>query len=304
MRFITLLIALVTLLSSCTEPKTSAITPEIGALEESYAADPSPLNANKLIAELARALGKDHSEVTKKQIISRGMEITEEIKMPLRSIPFIHETLKKNYYPNQNGEHIIKLADIMKSIKKNAAANILYQSYINANPQGALVEKAQANVSEEIDDLDIYILALGEKIFDNPDQFGLNRQNAQNYVDACEAYALANKYSAKSPEHLYKAAEIARSLRTFPKTLSIYDWIVTEYPQYDKTPTAMFLKGFIIENELGNSPAAKDVYTSFLQTYPNHDLADDVKFLLENIGKSNEEILELIEKKKQEKNPS
>lgn len=304
MRYFVLLIVSLASIGSCTEPKTSTLTPEIGALEESYASDPSPMNANKLLAELSKALGKDHSADLKKQIINRGMELSNEIKMPLRSIPFIHETLKKNYFPKQTNENILKLADIMKSIKKDAAANILYKSYVDTNPNDQSIAEVKAKISEEIKDLEQYILSLGEKIFDDPDQFGLNRQNAQNYVDACEAYALANKNSLKSPEHLYKAAEIARSLRTFPKTLSIYDWIVTEYPQYEKTPTSMFLKGFIIENELGNSPAAKEVYALFLETYPNHDLADDVKFLLENIGKSNEEILELIEKNKKDKNPS
>jgi hypothetical protein len=37
-----------------------------------------------------------------------------------------------------------------------------------------------------------------------------------------------------------------------------------------------------------------------VEKYPSHDLADDVQFLLDNLGKSNEEILEMIENKKQE----
>lgn len=43
---------------------------------------------------------------------------------------------------------------------------------------------------------------------------------------------------------------------------------------------------------------AKSIYNEFLKKYPTHDLADDVQFLIDNLGKSDQEILEMIESKK------
>ena len=80
--------------------------------------------------------------------------------------------------------------------------------------------------------------------------------------------------------------------------MSIYDWILEKYPNYEKAPTSLFLKGFIIENNIKDDVMAKEIYNKFLSDYPKHDLADDVQFLIDNLGKSDQEILEMIESKK------
>ena len=40
------------------------------------------------------------------------------------------------------------------------------------------------------------------------------------------------------------------------------------------------------------------VYNTFLARYPDHQLRDDVQFLLDNVGKTDEEIMDMIEKNK------
>ena len=130
------------------------------------------------------------------------------------------------------------------------------------------------------------------------DNTGINKDAAMQYVDACEAYALAYPDNKNTADNLFKAAEVAKSIRTFPKSLSLYDWIIEKYPNYEKAPTALFLKGFIIENNIKDDKKAGEIYRQFLSQYPKHDLADDVEFLIENIGKSDQEILEMIEAKR------
>ena len=63
----------------------------------------------------------------------------------------------------------------------------------------------------------------------------------------------------------------------------------------------MFLKGFIIENNIKDDSLALKVYQDFRAKYPEHNLADDAQFLIENIGKSDEEILQMIENKREGK---
>jgi outer membrane protein assembly factor BamD (BamD/ComL family) len=52
------------------------------------------------------------------------------------------------------------------------------------------------------------------------------------------------------------------------------------------------MKGFIYENDLGDTGKAKATYEEFLQKYPDDaDYADDVKMALKTLGKSAEEIV-------------
>ena len=62
----------------------------------------------------------------------------------------------------------------------------------------------------------------------------------------------------------------------------------------------MFLKAYVLENNLNDIERARETYNAFLAKYPTHHLADDVNFLLENLGKSDDEILELITKKQKD----
>ena len=59
---------------------------------------------------------------------------------------------------------------------------------------------------------------------------------------------------------------------------------------------ALFLKGFLLENDLKKPEKAKEIYESFMQKYPNHAMAKDVNFLIQNLGKSDKEIIEKINK--------
>ncbi len=60
----------------------------------------------------------------------------------------------------------------------------------------------------------------------------------------------------------------------------------------------MFLLGFSYENDLKQNDKAREVYELFLKNYKSHELADDVQFSLNNLGKSPEDIIKQFEKNK------
>lgn len=157
---------------------------------------------------------------------------------------------------------------------------------------------AKSKIDPAVTNLQNYIINIGEQITKGEvDKFGINRNAALKYVDACEAYALVYPNAPDAPNQLYKAAEIAKTIQTLPKLLSIYDWVIERYPDFEKTPTMYFLKGFVLENDLKNDAEAKKVYEEFIAKFPNHELRDDIDFLLEHLGKSDEEIRKIIESK-------
>jgi len=61
----------------------------------------------------------------------------------------------------------------------------------------------------------------------------------------------------------------------------------------------LFLKGFILSDELKKYDEAKKIFNEFLEKYPDSELADDVQSLLKYMGKSDKEILEMMEKNKE-----
>lgn len=61
--------------------------------------------------------------------------------------------------------------------------------------------------------------------------------------------------------------------------------ILDEYPEGEFSSKALFMVGFVNANYLKNFDKAQQYYSNFLQKYPNHDLADDAKYELENLGK-------------------
>lgn len=96
--------------------------------------------------------------------------------------------------------------------------------------------------------------------------------------------------------YLLRAGEMASLMRNHQKSLDYYDRIVQEHPTSEKAPTALFMKGYTLDDKLKKFDEAKVVFELFLQKYPKDDFADDAQFLLDNLGKSEEEIIKAFEK--------
>ncbi len=294
-----ILFAAVLFFISCKNEKVANQKDQLSTGEIAYNDQPTKEKAVTALSQVTDQLkeNRDDPKMVKK-LSERALDISRHNNLTAKQISFLLLLCKE--YPNDDKakDWLIELADIMYKINKKQAANVLYSGIIDRFENSDAAEKARTKRSAEAADVKAYLTKVGEDVFVNPDKFGVNRKSAQSYVDACEAYALAYPGTNEAPEFLYKGTEVSRTLRTFTKSLSMYDWIIDQYPQYEKAPTAMFLKGFIIENELNNDELAKEVYRTFLSTYSDHQLRDDVKFLLDNVGKTDEEIMEMIEKNK------
>jgi tetratricopeptide (TPR) repeat protein len=302
--FYSLLLGTIILLSACKQDNKDVFFtnhPQLETLKNAYDEAPDATKANELLRALHSVLGS--GVIEDGQMISfleYGYEVATDQNMTSRRANFLFPLIKEDFENSNNADRIFELYGIMKKMKKDNVAIVLGHGLKRAYPSYDKLSEIDISLPEGIENIDAYIMDLGTRIFDNPDKTGINRASSLKYVDACEAYALVFPKSESTPEYLFKAAEVAKSLRTFPKSLSLYDWIIDGYPAYEKTATALFLKGFIIENNLGDEEKAREVYNEFLQKYPDHELADDIAFLIENLGKSDEEILELIEQRSQQ----
>lgn len=132
-------------------------------------------------------------------------------------------------------------------------------------------------------------------------------QDSSSVPDTAKARALINMYTdyaeqfqddTLSPEYLFRAADLCTGIGEYREAVSYYGKI-QRYPNYRKTPVALFLQGFVTENHLNDPANAKSYYEKFIDTYPQHKMTDDARTSLENLGKTPDELIEQFEQHNQ-----
>ncbi|MFM7079703.1 MAG: tetratricopeptide repeat protein [Bacteroidota bacterium] len=117
-----------------------------------------------------------------------------------------------------------------------------------------------------------------------------------------KAIASYLEYASKNPDdtlsavYLFKAGNLASQQGDFHTAEKSFEKLIEQYPKHPDAPIALFLLGFSFENMKGDQKSAEKCYRKFLELYPNHPRAIDVRYSLENIGKSPEELLRNIQK--------
>ena len=93
----------------------------------------------------------------------------------------------------------------------------------------------------------------------------------------CEKKLGEQEYFDLAYQHMGKE-QWSEAERNFQK-------IIDEYPNGTYSSKALFMIGFVNANYLKNFEKAEKYYKEFLEKYPQHDLADDARYELENLGK-------------------
>lgn len=112
------------------------------------------------------------------------------------------------------------------------------------------------------------------------------------YLDYNEKY----KDDTLCADYFFRAAELSLKIGKPEQAVDLFGSI-RRFPNYRKTARALFMQGFIAENNLHDINSAKEFYEKFLTQYPNNAMADDVKLTLANIGMSPEELVKSFEAK-------
>ncbi len=289
------LLLCVFLFNQCTSDSATSDS-AFSTIEKAVEADPNEENVNKLLTAYNKYLSENAKDPDlTKPILEKALAVTEAHR-PTASAMYLTGLLKETNSQDVNfAERLNKLGQSLQSQGKTEASKVIYSSIANAFPNFEGIADLKQMLGDDTATGIIEQLAIAR--LENPNQFGINTQASFKYVDACEAYALANPSDPKTPDYLFDAAEMAKLLRTNNKALAIYDWLIEKYPNYARTPQALFIKAFILENELKNIEEATAAYELFLEKYPENDFADDAKFSLENIGKTPDEVLKAIEER-------
>jgi outer membrane protein assembly factor BamD (BamD/ComL family) len=100
-----------------------------------------------------------------------------------------------------------------------------------------------------------------------------------------------------SPDYLFKAAEIATATQQYPQALTYYKTITDKYPQFKLNKESLYLQGYLLDNFLNDDAKAKLIYEQVITKYPASSYASDAKAAINNLGKSDEELIKEFKKK-------
>ncbi|MEM6316264.1 MAG: tetratricopeptide repeat protein [Bacteroidota bacterium] len=265
---------------------------KIDRLEAALATDPNPANRKALIAAYQDTIAANPTpQVVNAEFYNKLANLQIETKSFVAALQTLMQGIKEAPKSSDISEKVWLLGTIYdQHLQQPLVASIIKKLYAQQYESAKHAAVAKQFLNNSNTDLSEDITALGSSMYDDKTH-RVDYQAANDYIRICELYALVRPQDSKSPEYLHKAGETARSVRTFPKAVALYDWIYNQYPNFEKSAQALFLKAFTYDNELGDKETAKVLYEEFLEKYPTDDFADDTKFLLANLGKNDDEII-------------
>ena len=104
----------------------------------------------------------------------------------------------------------------------------------------------------------------------------------------------ANAHVEPQDYELLAKSQIA--LNNFSEALATLDNAIVQFPNFKDRSKLIYRAGFISWEYLKDSEKAKMYYSSFLENYPDDELAEEVKTILESgmLDMSDEDILEML----------
>lgn len=177
--------------------------------------------------------------------------------------------------------------------KKILLAFVLVAFLIGACTNDKKTEKAtkitEAIYLQQIDSM--------EKILYAHPEAGLNKDAASKTVNVYANMVKDYPNTKLAADYLFKAGEISSSLSNSQEAIAFFKNAYDNYPDFKKSAYCLFLQAFIYENQLHQLGAAEQLYREVIKKFPNDKIAQDAKACIDNLGKSDEELIKEFESK-------
>jgi outer membrane protein assembly factor BamD (BamD/ComL family) len=140
-----------------------------------------------------------------------------------------------------------------------------------------------------------------EKVMYNDTLSDINVSVANNAIMLYSRFANSYHDDTSSAEYLFRAGELCKALKKGNMALEYYKKVENEYPSYPKMQLVIFMQGFVNENTLSDLEKAKYHYQRYIDKYPQSPMSKDLKAVIENMGKSDEELMKEFKLKENQK---
>ncbi|MFK7808615.1 MAG: tol-pal system YbgF family protein [Saprospiraceae bacterium] len=299
--FLTLFVA-VLFLAACKNENAKTPTQgddSIAGLEKSLEATLDKDKAEKLVAQYQQYIDEHPDDkVTNAKYLYRTASLYYRQNQYPAAAEKLMEVLTTYKGSEVSASSLHLLGDLYKNNMNYPSLGAdLHQYLVKTYPKYEELATVKKNITTDSKPLAERVTEIAGKIYDETNTLP-NTRMARKYITACEVNGLVNPGDPKAAELLFKAATTARTtVRNPEQALRIYDWIYNEFSNYEKSYHALFMKAFTLDDEMKQFDEAKKYYQKFLDKYPNDEFAVSSKFLLENLGKSDDEIIKQFEKK-------
>lgn len=118
------------------------------------------------------------------------------------------------------------------------------------------------------------------------------KKMAEAYFDFAKNYP----NDSLAPIYLLKSAEVYTSIDLSQKAIESLDKILSKYPDHDILPQSIHFLAFIYDDKVKDYDQAAKYYNMLIQKFPQHELAENAKGCLMILGKSDEELLQQLQK--------
>lgn len=273
-----ILFFLVTLFLSCGNP---SITDEITRLEKEHTETPTSDVKKKLLASYKIYLNDLKQDDNAFSDISQKTATLEvDFNQYQDAATTLMDAIKNHSSSTTNTANLQFLSSIMVNHIHPNNIQAVATDFKKLYPDAAQIKTAFLPILEN----------LKTTMFD--DKTGQwNRQNVRDYTSMAKIYVASTKNDIDAEKALFDAAKFARATKKYNEAIEIYNYIVAHPDDFERESAALFLKGFIYDEDLKNDKEAKKIYTEFLEKYPNDTYTASVQSSLDNLGKTAEEII-------------
>jgi tetratricopeptide (TPR) repeat protein len=269
---------------------------EIARLENRLEKNFSTAVADSLVALYLQSVSAHPDDTTRNlQYLTKAADIQfTKQKNTVGAVRILNDAVKQYGGGNQD------FGDVFGGMARIWTA-YLYKSTPDLSRQPEDIDEMHANLLNNLRWIDSSLYRIDQKMMNNSRPGDLNLADADAFIEISEAAAALQKEKQQPDAYvriLMQAAGLAKSIGNPNKALQLYYQVESQYPEHSQAPAALFLSGFIYENDLGDLDKAKTAYQDFLKRYPNDpSYLDDVQVSLKNLGKSAEELIREFEKK-------
>jgi tetratricopeptide (TPR) repeat protein len=158
-----------------------------------------------------------------------------------------------------------------------------------SKPKQLTAEEIKKEAFDEIMAMEKSLMAFQDGIIDT--------MKASKLSKLYFTYSLNNLEDSIACEFMFKSGELRMGIGQFIKSIEIFEQLNKSFPSHDKVVETKYLIAFIYHNYLNNLGIAEAKYQDVIDEYPDHTLAQDARVAIKNLTLSDEELIQMFEKK-------
>lgn len=291
-RFIAFLIFILSIVSCEKDPRIQEQN-KIEELEQAVKEGGNQEDIEALLGTYQTYITEFYSDPQVPNYLLRAAELLARINRPQSAVELIEKGYREYYQSLNTASNGQFLGNIIREkLQNELLAQIVYKSTQELFPD---VVDLKRRIIDSITTVPQILDNIGQSLFDE-NSGKIDFLQANNFIEGSVLFAMLQPQNQLVTDFLYKASETSRAIQKYERALDIYEWLIKKYPDYSKIGQIHFLYAFTLDNDLGNIEEARVAYNDFINKFPNSDFIDDAKFLIENLGKTEEEIIESFTK--------